>query len=121
MCLLAVEVSALTPLSPNSGQHQFSPNDIHTLLRDKVTRIEKVITKMKNKMHCTFIKFSTHSVKNCMEVSLENLYVYIGALKRVKQLGIRTSYIDPAEVLLNLVTSWKFFARSFFYSVLNEF
>ena len=79
MCLLAVEVSALNPLSPNSGQHQFSPNHIHTLSRDKVTRIEKMITKMKNKMHWSFIKFSTHSVKKCMEVSLENLYVYIGA------------------------------------------
>ena len=24
----------LNPLSPNSDQHQFSPNDIHTLARD---------------------------------------------------------------------------------------
>ena len=26
--------ASLNPLSPNSDQHQFSPNDIHTLSRD---------------------------------------------------------------------------------------
>ena len=31
------------PLSPNSDQHQFSPNNIHTLSRDKVMRINKMI------------------------------------------------------------------------------
>ena len=29
----------INPLSPNSDQHQFSPNNIHTLSRDKVMRI----------------------------------------------------------------------------------
>ena len=56
--------------SPNSDQHQFSPNDIHTLSRDTVMRIDKMITIM---------KMQTHSVKKFMEVSLENLYVYIKA------------------------------------------
>ena len=32
--------SAINPLSPNSDQQQFSPNDIHTLSRDKVMRIK---------------------------------------------------------------------------------
>ena len=32
------------PLSPNSDQHQFSPNNIHTLSRDEVMRIKKVVT-----------------------------------------------------------------------------
>ena len=28
-------------LSPNGDQHQFSPNNIHTLSRDKIVRINK--------------------------------------------------------------------------------
>ena len=35
----------LSPLSPNSDQHQFSPNDIHRLLRAKSMRINKLTTK----------------------------------------------------------------------------
>ena len=35
----------LNPLSPNSDQHQFYPNDIHTLLRTKSMRINKLTTK----------------------------------------------------------------------------
>ena len=35
----------INPLSPNSDQHQFSPNNIHTLSREKVMRIAKMITK----------------------------------------------------------------------------
>ena len=37
----------LYPLSPNSDQHQFSPKDIHTLAREKVMRVNKMITKEK--------------------------------------------------------------------------
>ena len=29
----------LNPLSPNSDQQQFSPNNVHTLSKDKVVRI----------------------------------------------------------------------------------
>ena len=35
------------PKNENSNQHQFSPNDIHTLSRDTVMRINKMITKGK--------------------------------------------------------------------------
>ena len=35
------------PLSTNGDQDQFSPNDIHTLSRDKVLRINEMITKEK--------------------------------------------------------------------------
>ena len=46
--LLAVDFTKLlNPLSPNGGQHQFSPNDIHTLSRDMVMRVDKRITKVK--------------------------------------------------------------------------
>ena len=39
-------VFAVNPLSPNGDQHQFSPNDIHTLSRDKVMRIDRMVTKV---------------------------------------------------------------------------
>ena len=45
-----------SPLSPNSDQHQFSPNNIHTLSRNKVMRINEMITK--EKMPRSFIKVS---------------------------------------------------------------
>ena len=44
------------PLSPNIDQQQFSPNNIHTLSRDKIMRINKMITK--EKIRWSFIKFS---------------------------------------------------------------
>ena len=37
----------INPLSPNGDQHQFSPNNLHTLSRDKVMRINEIITKEK--------------------------------------------------------------------------
>ena len=40
-------MSFLNPLSPNSDQDQFSPNDIHTMSRAKSRRINKMITKRK--------------------------------------------------------------------------
>ena len=40
-------LSLFNPLSPNSDRQQFSPNDVHTLSRDKVMRISKMITKEK--------------------------------------------------------------------------
>ena len=35
------------PLSTNSYQQQFSPNNIHTLSRDEVMRINQMITRKK--------------------------------------------------------------------------
>ena len=34
----------ITPVSANSDQHQFSPDDVHCLERDKVMRMNKMIT-----------------------------------------------------------------------------
>ena len=42
-----IRESSFNPLSPNSDQNQFSSNDIHTLSRDYVMRIDKIITKGK--------------------------------------------------------------------------
>ena len=36
------------PLSPDSDQHQFSPNNIHMLPREMIMRVNKMITKKKN-------------------------------------------------------------------------
>ena len=38
---------ATNPLCPNRDQQQFSPNNIHTLSRDKVVRIYKMTMKEK--------------------------------------------------------------------------
>ena len=42
--------SIFNPLSPNSDQHQFSPNNIHTLSKDKVMRINKDYQRENEKM-----------------------------------------------------------------------
>ena len=60
------------PLSPNSDQHQFSLNNIHTMSRDEVMRLRE------NALIFYQI-LSTHSLRKCVEISLENLYMYIGA------------------------------------------
>ena len=37
-------IDSFNPLSPNSDQHQFPPDDIRTFSRDLVMRIIKMIT-----------------------------------------------------------------------------
>ena len=39
--------TVLNPVSPNSDNHQFSFNNIHTLSREIVTRINQMITREK--------------------------------------------------------------------------
>ena len=39
--------SLFNPLSPNSDQRQFSPNNIHMLPREMIMRVNKMITKEK--------------------------------------------------------------------------
>ena len=46
------------PLSPHGDQHQFSPNNIHTLSRNMVMTINKMI--IKEKVPWSFMKFSQH-------------------------------------------------------------
>ena len=52
------------PLSPNSDQKQFSPNNIHTLSRNKVMRINKMM--IIEKISWSFIKFSQLILKKEM-------------------------------------------------------
>ena len=68
----------INPLSPNSDQHEFSPKDIHTLSREMVLRINKTITKEKMPLSFTNSLYF-NSLWKCIESSLENLYVGIGA------------------------------------------
>ena len=44
LCLIKQGLTSLSPLSPKSDQHQFSPNNINTQLREKVMRIDEIIT-----------------------------------------------------------------------------
>ena len=72
-------ISSVNPLNPDSDQDQFSLNDIHTLSRDLVIRINKMNT------YCFALIFyqivSTHSLRKYVKISLENLYVDIMGLK----------------------------------------
>ena len=65
------------PLSSNSDQHQFSPNNIYRLSSATSMRINQMITKRKSLIFYQFLPIN--SVRKCMEISLENLFVDIGA------------------------------------------
>ena len=54
-----------------SDQHQLSPNDIHTLPRNMVMRVNKMTAKEQNALICYQI-LSSNSLKKCMEISPEN-------------------------------------------------
>ena len=49
VCLQSIRAywATFNPVSPNGDQDQFSLNDVHTLSRDKVMRINEMITKEK--------------------------------------------------------------------------
>ena len=65
----------LNPLSPNSDQHQFSPN----LCCQGKWLWEVIKWSLKRKCFVCYQILSTSSLRKCMEISLENLYVDIGA------------------------------------------
>ena len=67
------------PLSSNSDQQQFSPNHILTLSRDKVMRINKIITK--EKMPWSFIKFSQLLIKRNVWRPVWRICMWILGLK----------------------------------------
>ena len=66
------------PLSPSGDKHQFSPNNIHRLSKEKVMRISKNDHQSENALIFYQI-LSTNSYRKCIEISLENLFVDIGA------------------------------------------
>ena len=67
------------PLSPNSVQQQFSPNNIHTLSRDKVMRINKMI--IIEKIPWSFTKFSQLILKGNVWRSVWRICMWILGLK----------------------------------------
>ena len=69
----------VNPLSPNGDQQQLSPNNVHTLSRDKVVRIWKMITK--EKMPWCFIKFSQLILKGNVWRSVWRICMWILGLK----------------------------------------
>ena len=68
----------LYPVSPNGDQHQFSPYNIHMLPREMVMRVNQMITEGK----CSDLLSNSlnycNSLRKCMKISMENLYVDIG-------------------------------------------
>ena len=76
------EEEPFNPLSPNGDQQQFSPNNVHTLSRDKVVRIQKMI--MKEKMPWSFIKFSQLILKGKVRRSVWRICLWILGLKGLK-------------------------------------
>ena len=77
-----VWITQLNPLSANSDQQQFSPNNIHTLSRNKVMRINEMITK--EKMPRSFIKFSQLIHKGNVWRSVWRICMWILGLKGLK-------------------------------------
>ena len=70
--------SYINLLSPNSDQHEFSPNNISMLPREIVMRVNKMITKEKI-LSSVIRSLSTNSLNKCMKISMEKLYVDIGS------------------------------------------
>ena len=68
---------SINPLSPDSDQNQFSPKNIHMLPREMVMRVNKMITK--EKCFDLISNSLNYFLRKCMKVSMENLYVDIGA------------------------------------------
>ena len=69
-------------LSPNSDQQQFSPNNVHTLSRDKVMRINKMI--VIEKISWSFIKFSQLILKGDVWRSVWRICMWIFGLKGLR-------------------------------------
>ena len=75
--------SFLNPLSPNGEQHQFSPNNIHTLSRKNVMKIYEMITK--EQMLWSAIKFSQLILKGNVWRSVWRICMWILGLKVYKK------------------------------------
>ena len=71
----------VNPLSPNSDQHQFSPNNIHTLSRAKSRRINNGLQRYQSLIF--YQTFSTNFLRKCKEISL-GIFMWILGLKGLK-------------------------------------
>ena len=106
---LQIGESAIKPLSPNSDQQQFSPNDIHTLSIDKFMRTNKMITKEK-KLLWSFIKFSQLILKGNVWRSVWRICTWILGLKGLRWWVINWLYMIWDWVFtLNLINTLNLF------------
>ena len=71
----------VNPLSPNSDQHQFSPNNIHRLSRAKSRRINNWLQRYQSLIF--YQTFSTNFLRKCKEISL-GIFMWILGLKGLK-------------------------------------
>ena len=71
--------SSINPLSLKSDQHQFSPHNINILSREMVMRFNRMNDHLRENALIFYQILSTNSLRKCTEISLENLYVDIGA------------------------------------------
>ena len=100
-------------LSPKSIQHELcSPSSINAWLREKVTRINEMITKW-NMLWSFDQILPTNSLRKCMVTSLENLCMDIRA-RRVKAILSRSSQI------LNRSHFWNCGVSSYFISKVTK-
>ena len=69
--------TVLNPLAPKSVQHQFSPNNISRSTRVRLWELLNWLPKGE----CLYLKTNSlnYSERKCMEISLENLCVDLGA------------------------------------------
>ena len=65
------------PISAKSDKHQFSPNITNMQSIEKITRID--ITHHQKGNALVFQILPSNSVRKCIEISWENLYVDTGA------------------------------------------
>ena len=92
---------SFNPLSPNSDQHQFSPNNIYTLSRNKVMRINDMITT--EKMPRSFIKVSQLILKGNVWRSVWRICMWILGLK-----GLSIKRVSSLFVLYSWLAQEKF-------------
>ena len=71
----------VNPLSLNSDQHQFSPNNIHRLSRAKSRRINNWLQRYQSLIF--YQTFSTNFLRKCKEISL-GIFMWILGLKGLK-------------------------------------
>ena len=87
---MLIPTLSMAPLSPNSDQQQFSPNNIHTLSRDKVMRINKMI--IIEKIPWSLIKFSQLILKGTVWRSVWRIWMWILGLKGLTVVTVITIF-----------------------------
>ena len=83
--LMQVQGVLFCPISRKSDQHLFSPNNIITSSREKVMRINKIITSGKIHVLWSFIKFSQRILEGSVWRSVWRICIWILESKKLRQ------------------------------------